>query len=67
MLVTETQRGSLEMSAAYCAFHDSDLGATTIFPFGRLIANITRLFFWLGNRFELALLVQSILMILAQV
>ncbi|KAL5536924.1 hypothetical protein ACEPAF_747 [Sanghuangporus sanghuang] len=31
-----------------------------------LIANITRLFFWLGNRFELALLVQSILMILAQ-
>ncbi|EJD07553.1 uncharacterized protein FOMMEDRAFT_73213 [Fomitiporia mediterranea MF3/22] len=31
-----------------------------------LIANITRLFFWLGNRFEFALLVQSILMILAQ-
>ncbi|EIN06068.1 hypothetical protein PUNSTDRAFT_73257 [Punctularia strigosozonata HHB-11173 SS5] len=31
-----------------------------------LIANITRCFFWLGNRFELALLVQSILMILAQ-
>ncbi|KAG8928080.1 hypothetical protein FRC02_007385 [Tulasnella sp. 418] len=31
-----------------------------------LIANITRCFFWLGNRFELALLIQSILMILAQ-
>ncbi|KAI0793981.1 hypothetical protein C8Q74DRAFT_1246103 [Fomes fomentarius] len=31
-----------------------------------LLANITRCFFWLGNRFELALLVQSILMILAQ-
>jgi len=31
-----------------------------------LIANITRCFFWLGNRFEIALLVQSILMILAQ-
>ncbi|CAA7269273.1 unnamed protein product [Cyclocybe aegerita] len=31
-----------------------------------LIANITRCFFWLGNRFETALLVQSILMILAQ-
>ncbi|KAF9478284.1 hypothetical protein BDN70DRAFT_836365, partial [Pholiota conissans] len=31
-----------------------------------LIANITRCFFWLGNHFELALLVQSILMILAQ-
>ncbi|KAJ3745486.1 hypothetical protein DFH05DRAFT_1396613 [Lentinula detonsa] len=31
-----------------------------------LIANITRCFFWLGDRFELALLVQSILMILAQ-
>ncbi|KAF8074763.1 hypothetical protein FPV67DRAFT_1474920 [Lyophyllum atratum] len=31
-----------------------------------LIANITRCFFWLGNRFEFALLVQSILMILAQ-
>ncbi|KAF8623931.1 hypothetical protein AX17_007259 [Amanita inopinata Kibby_2008] len=31
-----------------------------------LIANITRCFFWLGNHFELALLVQSILMITAQ-
>jgi len=31
-----------------------------------LIANITRCFFWLGNRFEIALLIQSILMILAQ-
>jgi len=31
-----------------------------------LIANITRCFFWLGDRFELALLIQSILMILAQ-
>ncbi|KAJ7050565.1 hypothetical protein C8F01DRAFT_1178832 [Mycena amicta] len=31
-----------------------------------LIANITRCFFWLGDRFEIALLVQSILMILAQ-
>jgi uncharacterized protein with PQ loop repeat len=31
-----------------------------------LIANITRCFFWLGNRFEFALLLQSILMIIAQ-
>jgi len=31
-----------------------------------LIANITRCFFWLGDRFELALLFQSIFMILAQ-
>jgi len=31
-----------------------------------LIANITRCFFWVGSHFELALLVQSILMILAQ-
>ncbi|RPD64309.1 hypothetical protein L226DRAFT_505908 [Lentinus tigrinus ALCF2SS1-7] len=31
-----------------------------------LLANITRCFFWLGNRFELALLIQSLLMILAQ-
>ncbi|OAX41369.1 hypothetical protein K503DRAFT_506415 [Rhizopogon vinicolor AM-OR11-026] len=31
-----------------------------------LIANITRCFFWLGNRFELALLIQSLLMIVAQ-
>jgi hypothetical protein len=31
-----------------------------------LIANITRCFFWLGDRFEIALLIQSILMILAQ-
>ncbi|KAL6300039.1 hypothetical protein BKA93DRAFT_803682 [Sparassis latifolia] len=31
-----------------------------------LLANITRCFFWLGNRFELALLIQSVLMILAQ-
>ncbi|TFK51690.1 hypothetical protein OE88DRAFT_1454901 [Heliocybe sulcata] len=31
-----------------------------------LIANITRCFFWLGNHFEFALLLQSILMILAQ-
>ncbi|KAI5123545.1 hypothetical protein M0805_006704 [Coniferiporia weirii] len=31
-----------------------------------LIANLTRLFFWLGDRFELALLVQSVLMIVAQ-
>ena len=33
----------------------------------RLIANITRCFFWLGKHFEFALLLQSILMILAQV
>ncbi|KAG2344120.1 hypothetical protein BDR05DRAFT_219818 [Suillus weaverae] len=31
-----------------------------------LIANITRCFFWLGDHFELALLMQSILMIIAQ-
>jgi len=31
-----------------------------------LIANLTRCFFWLGNHFELALLIQSILMIFAQ-
>lgn len=31
-----------------------------------LIANITRCFFWLGERFEFALLIQSVLMILAQ-
>ncbi|EST08183.1 hypothetical protein PSEUBRA_002270 [Kalmanozyma brasiliensis GHG001] len=31
-----------------------------------LIANITRCFFWLGERFEYALLLQSILMIAAQ-
>ncbi|KAJ7746930.1 hypothetical protein DFH07DRAFT_869523 [Mycena maculata] len=31
-----------------------------------LIANITRCFFWLGDHFELALLFQSIFMILAQ-
>jgi hypothetical protein len=33
----------------------------------RLIANITRCFFWLGDHFETALLVQSLLMIVAQV
>ena len=32
-----------------------------------LIANITRCFYWLGDRFELALLIQSLLMIMAQV
>ncbi|GAA99650.1 uncharacterized protein L969DRAFT_47740 [Mixia osmundae IAM 14324] len=31
-----------------------------------IIANITRMFFWLGERFELALLIQSVLMTLAQ-
>ncbi|KAG1741052.1 hypothetical protein EDB19DRAFT_1828192 [Suillus lakei] len=31
-----------------------------------LIANITRCFFWLGDHFEFALLMQSILMIIAQ-
>jgi len=31
-----------------------------------LIANITRCFFWIGKHFELALLIQSLLMILAQ-
>ncbi|KIM68077.1 hypothetical protein SCLCIDRAFT_1209461 [Scleroderma citrinum Foug A] len=31
-----------------------------------LLANITRCFFWLGTRFEFPLLVQSLLMILAQ-
>lgn len=31
-----------------------------------LISNITRIFYWLGERFELGLLIQSILMILAQ-
>lgn len=33
----------------------------------RLLANITRCFFWLGERFEIALLIQSLLMIMAQV
>jgi hypothetical protein len=32
----------------------------------RLVANITRCFFWLGEHFEFALLMQSILMILCQ-
>ncbi|KAG8220858.1 hypothetical protein J3R82DRAFT_2352 [Butyriboletus roseoflavus] len=32
----------------------------------RLIANITRCFFWLGAHFEFALLLQSVLMIVAQ-
>ncbi|EJU03824.1 hypothetical protein DACRYDRAFT_49574, partial [Dacryopinax primogenitus] len=31
-----------------------------------IIANITRCFFWIGDRFEKALLIQSLLMILAQ-
>ncbi|KAI9464565.1 hypothetical protein BJY52DRAFT_1249957 [Lactarius psammicola] len=31
-----------------------------------LVANITRCFFWLGEHFEFALLIQSLLMILAQ-
>jgi len=31
-----------------------------------LIANIIRVFFWLGNRFEIPLLVQSLLLILSQ-
>ncbi|EGG06990.1 uncharacterized protein MELLADRAFT_74774 [Melampsora larici-populina 98AG31] len=31
-----------------------------------LISNITRIFYWLGERFEIGLLIQSILMILAQ-
>ncbi|KAI0265515.1 hypothetical protein BGY98DRAFT_1034957 [Russula aff. rugulosa BPL654] len=31
-----------------------------------LLANITRCFFWLGERFEFALLLQSLLMILCQ-
>lgn len=33
----------------------------------RLVANITRCFFWLGDHFEFALLIQSLLMIIAQV
>ena len=33
----------------------------------RLVANITRCFFWLGEHFEFTLLMQSILMILCQV
>lgn len=33
----------------------------------RLVANITRCFFWLGDRFEFALLFQSLFMIVAQV
>ncbi|KAF7430594.1 hypothetical protein PC9H_006302 [Pleurotus ostreatus] len=32
-----------------------------------LLANLTRCFFWLGERFERALLIQSILMIFAQI
>jgi len=31
-----------------------------------IMANITRIFFWLGDRFEVALLIQSILMIISQ-
>ncbi|WVN90572.1 uncharacterized protein L203_105812 [Cryptococcus depauperatus CBS 7841] len=31
-----------------------------------IIANIIRIFFWLGNRFEIPLLIQSILLIISQ-
>ncbi|KNZ45975.1 hypothetical protein VP01_764g1 [Puccinia sorghi] len=36
------------------------------FPFFYVIANISRVFYWLGDRFDTALLVQSLLMIAAQ-
>jgi solute carrier family 66, member 2 len=65
---TETQRVSRVMSALFCwfTFYKRDQICLS-FVHLRLIANITRCFFWLGNRFEFALLLQSILMILAQV
>jgi hypothetical protein len=64
----ETQRVSRVTSVPFCwsSFYRRDqICLSLVHP--RLIANITRCFFWLGNRFEFALLLQSILMILAQV
>jgi hypothetical protein len=60
------------MCAQSCESRGRCIKASNLFTFDflhahRLIANITRCFFWLGNRFEFALLLQSILMILAQV
>jgi hypothetical protein len=65
---TETQRVSRVTSALFCwfAFYKRDQICLSLVHL-RLMANITRCFFWLGNRFEFALLLQSILMILAQV
>ncbi|SGY16920.1 BQ5605_C012g07028 [Microbotryum silenes-dioicae] len=44
----------------------SSAGFSTDVPGVLLFANITRCFYWLGARFQLALLVQSLLMIAAQ-
>lgn len=58
---------SRDVCAILCAHLNCQLHNMLIVHTIRLIANIIRCFFWLGARFEFALLLQSILMIVAQV
>jgi solute carrier family 66, member 2 len=57
---------SRDVCAVLCASHTLFLCLVTDLWI-RLLANITRCFFWLGEHFEFALLVQSLLMIVCQV
>lgn len=68
-VIVEIQLVSREMFAECCktVFIATSVEKLLDAIYSSLIANITRCFFWLGDRFELTLLVQSILMILAQV
>ena len=61
------QLASPVMFVLYCEYKPMDYRDARSDAFCRLLANITRCFFWLGSRFEIALLLQSIFMILAQV
>ena len=62
----ETRRGSPVMFVQSCEVTLLSVGVLAL-TVRSLMANITRCFFWLGDRFEIALLVQSLLMIVAQV
>jgi solute carrier family 66, member 2 len=66
---SEILRGFLETSVQFCAQLKTLFCASCLMTNWRirLLANITRCFFWLGEHYEFALLVQSLLMILCQV
>ena len=64
--IIEIQLDFLGISVQFCA-HVTLIWGYLPNGITRLVANITRCFFWLGEHFEFALLVQSLLMIICQV
>ena len=66
--ILEIQRASPGIYAPFCTWRKQEKSThLTHVTCNSLLANTMRCFFWLGNQFEFALLMQSIFMILAQV